>query len=716
MRIFLSHSTSGADAKKIESIAFKLRKEGHDVFYDRDTIEGGTGFDDHISREIAACGYFVFFISPRSVSGRYAQTELKYAKKKWPNPEGHVLPVMLAETPSEDIPAYLDSVVSILKTRGDFATEVSDTIVARLADLDEDCKPDEADPKDVATGVSDLIDALSSSRKMKDASKTERAEVAEKIKKLAEFIRCNFHPQKDAVLAGARLQRVIGTGNFGTIWEAEDVTTGATVAVKVFRLERLAEGQMLARFKRSIRAMTLLSEEKRKARADSQRGQVVGFHHADDSGLAFSMTLLAGGNLENVDRFGWTTERKIEVMLSVCEAIEYAHRNGVIHRDIKPANIVLNEKQQPVLTDFDISDIKWATSLSTTVEGGLGTPVFAAPEQLENADLASEISDIYSLGRLLYYLLLERSPGYQIEADPSLENLKSHPAALVAIVRRATQFDPKRRYHTVSDMMTALEKSKSGAAAFEARLHLMKRAVRRNWALLLIALLVAGGATTFAFYQRKSAEMARTSENIALENARLAKQNEEAARKQSELSEKLANTLRDMDNLKNQKQNLAERRTLAEQKLAVIVEKLEATPEKSRAYKQLSAEKETLEKEIAEITRKQTELTAKIDALKTQIEKDYPKQPRIKHVSAPAQSETGECDGYNCQAAGLCKFKDGKCVATEEGCRNSAWCEVLGDCKAENGKCVATEEGCRKSSIACKEWGQCNAENGVCVR
>jgi chromosome segregation ATPase len=237
-------------------------------------------------------------------------------------------------------------------------------------------------------------------------------------------------------------------------------------------------------------------------------------------------------------------------------------------------------------------------------------------------------------------------------------------------------------------MMTALEKSKTGAAAFEARLHLMKRAVRRNWALLLIALLIAGGATTFAFYLRKSAELARASENIALENARFAKQNEEAVRKQSELSEKLANTLRDMDILKNQKQNLAERRTLAEQKLAVIVEKLEATPQKSRAYKQLSAEKETLEKEIAEITRKQTELSAKIDALKTQIEKDYPKQPRVKKGPASTQSETGSCDGFNCQAYGLCKFKDGKCVATEEGCRNSSWCKDYGLCKAEKGECV----------------------------
>jgi serine/threonine protein kinase len=131
------------------------------------------------------------------------------------------------------------------------------------------------------------------------------------------------------------------------------------------------------------------------------------------------MELLHGGNLDEVDKLGWALARKLEVMSRVCMAVAYSHANGVIHRDVKPANIVLNYQGQPVLTDFDIADVKFATSMSTTVEGGLGTPVFAAPEQLEDADLANERSDVYSLGRLLLYLLIERSPGYQVDAVES---------------------------------------------------------------------------------------------------------------------------------------------------------------------------------------------------------------------------------------------------------------------------------------------------------
>ena len=101
----------------------------------------------------------------------------------------------------------------------------------------------------------------------------------------------------------------------------------------------------------------------------------------------------------------------------------------------------------------DISDIKFVTRLSVADRQGLGTPVFAAPEQLEEGDQATERSDVYSLGRLLYFLLLGRSPGYQVERDPQLENLAEFPAPLVQVVRRATQFDPLRRYANVDEMM-----------------------------------------------------------------------------------------------------------------------------------------------------------------------------------------------------------------------------------------------------------------------
>lgn len=297
--------------------------------------------------------------------------------------------------------------------------------------------------------VTELVERLAEQRKAGSLSGQIRAasesdsELSARIDWLVSTIKRRFAPREGSQVAGAVLVRVVCSGNFCTIWHAEDADTSERVAVKIFRLERLSEGQMLSRFRRSIRAMRRLGEKKRLGKRDDTRGQIVRYRAEDDSGLAFAMDYLSQGNLVDVNQRGWSLERKLEVMLSVSSAVRYAHQNGVIHRDIKPANIVLDDDKQPVLTDFDIADIKWATSLSTTMEGGLGTPVFAAPEQLVDAELATEATDVYRLGRFLYDLLLERSPGYEVEKDPSLDNLSDQRPALVEIVRKATQYYPQ---------------------------------------------------------------------------------------------------------------------------------------------------------------------------------------------------------------------------------------------------------------------------------
>ena len=103
------------------------------------------------------------------------------------------------------------------------------------------------------------------------------------------------------IVAGAKLLRVVGTGNFGIIWHAETLDGGERVAVKVFRLERLAEGQMLWRFRRSIQAMRRLGERKRQSKRSDTRGKIVRYRDEDASGLAFAMDYLSEGNLEDVE-------------------------------------------------------------------------------------------------------------------------------------------------------------------------------------------------------------------------------------------------------------------------------------------------------------------------------------------------------------------------------------------------------------------------------
>jgi chaperonin cofactor prefoldin len=179
---------------------------------------------------------------------------------------------------------------------------------------------------------------------------------------------------------------------------------------------------------------------------------------------------------------------------------------------VKPSNVVLDEDGRPTLTDFDIADIQFVTTAEGV--GGLGTPVFAAPEQLEDAANSTELSDVYGLGRLLYFLLLERSPGIQVEADPSLDNLRRFPTPLVSVVRRATQVDPARRYPNVEDMIAELERHETRWARVRAQAQRAWRwANRSRLALAMFTMMTIGLVLQWGVATR---ERARLNELTAL--------------------------------------------------------------------------------------------------------------------------------------------------------------------------------------------------------
>lgn len=356
---------------------------------------------------------------------------------------------------------------------------------------------------------------------------TSRGVAAGEIDRHTRFLRSSPIVSAGSVVAGARLERELGRGNFGTVWLSRQIGSGAVVATKIFNLDRLGDGVMLWRFRRSIRAMALLGKSR------GVPASVPRLVEVSEDTLAFSMTYLNGGTLEQVERRGWSLATKLSIFAKVCQAAEFAHSVGIIHRDIKPANILLGPDASPVLVDYDIADIRFVTQLSVA-HGGLGTPIFAAPEQLEKAEYADERSDIYSLGRLLHYLLLEGSPGYQIERDPTLDNLRNCSAALVAIVRRATQWDPRRRFPTVGALLAELSRCQTGLAAVRARALGTQRWVRHNALLLAIAGTISIFSMGIAVLQRDYANV--QAELVASKDGflRLARVEQGAARTSAE--------------------------------------------------------------------------------------------------------------------------------------------------------------------------------------
>jgi hypothetical protein len=117
MKIFVSHSRT--ESRMADSITLALRSEGHVVFLDRDSLTAGSSYHRRIVRAVNESEIFIFLISPASVArGRYTLAELDFARKKWPDPNGCVLPVMARKTPLKRIPEYLKA-VTILEPDGD---------------------------------------------------------------------------------------------------------------------------------------------------------------------------------------------------------------------------------------------------------------------------------------------------------------------------------------------------------------------------------------------------------------------------------------------------------------------------------------------------------------------------------------------------------------------------------------------------------------------
>lgn len=135
MRIFISYSTP--DHAVAEEIQLALLGEGHDVFFDKDSLPAGGNYHARINNAIALADAIIFLVTPSSVApGSYALTELKFARNRWPHPKGRVLPVRLLSTPWDKIPAYLKS-VTVLEPSGNIAAEV----LAAVASLPTDQAP-----------------------------------------------------------------------------------------------------------------------------------------------------------------------------------------------------------------------------------------------------------------------------------------------------------------------------------------------------------------------------------------------------------------------------------------------------------------------------------------------------------------------------------------------------------------------------------------------
>ncbi len=233
-----------------------------------------------------------------------------------------------------------------------------------------------------------------------------------------------------AALAGRYcIERELGQGGMATVYLAEDLKHGRKVAVKVLRPE-LAAVLGAERFVQEIKTTAALQHPHILPLFDS--GQADGF-------LYYVMPYVEGETLR--DKLNRETQLGIDeavrITTEVADALDYAHRHGVIHRDIKPENILLHDGR-PMVADFGIALAVSAAAGARMTETGLslGTPHYMSPEQATAEKDLTNRSDIYSLGSVLYEMLTGNPPHVGATAQQIIMKIVTEEAAPVTKLRR----------------------------------------------------------------------------------------------------------------------------------------------------------------------------------------------------------------------------------------------------------------------------------------
>ena len=339
---------------------------------------------------------------------------------------------------------------------------------------------------------------------------------------------------------------LLGTGAFGSVWQARDAELGREVAVKLPRSGRFTGPAEEERFLREARCAARLHHPGVVAIYDVGR---------DQDTLYIVSELVRGESLaERLRKERLSFREAAELVAHAADALEYAHRQGVVHRDVKPSNILLGPDEpagggrRPRIMDFGLA-LRDAGEVTMTVDGQvLGTPAYMSPEQIRDPHAVDGRSDVYSLGVILYELLTGELPFRgmtrmllaQVVSDaprPPRRLNDRIPRDLETICLKSLAKERGRRYRTAAALAADLRRWLAGepiAARPVGRLERLWLWVKRNRALVAVGGLgvaalaavtgapaamalvaVAVGSLLFALHKAKAAaELSRTVEDV----------------------------------------------------------------------------------------------------------------------------------------------------------------------------------------------------------
>jgi serine/threonine protein kinase len=241
---------------------------------------------------------------------------------------------------------------------------------------------------------------------------------------------------------------IIGQGGMGVVYRGIQMSLNRPIAIKLLRCGDGAAYAFEERFRREAIAMGQLTHPNIVA--------VYDFECIEKDYLFFVMEYVEGTDLAEIMRTGGMTPQLTMLLLpQICNALEYAHSRGIVHRDIKPANVMVTRRGEVKVTDFGLAKrFDQMNSFVTVTNMIMGTPEYAAPEQVDAHREVDHRADVYALGVMMYQMLtgqLPRGawspPSTKPGVDPRLDG----------VVIKAMMHDRNQRYQSITELRRAVE-------------------------------------------------------------------------------------------------------------------------------------------------------------------------------------------------------------------------------------------------------------------
>lgn len=260
-----------------------------------------------------------------------------------------------------------------------------------------------------------------------------------------------------------RIEARIGRGGMATVYRAHQPSMNRQVALKVIPYDEMDEKDEFRR--------RFAQEAEVVARLEHIHILPVYAYGVAEGKAYLAMRLLSGGSLSDLLTDGaLPLDEAAEIFGQIARGLAYAHSKGLIHRDLKPSNILLDDTGNAYLTDFGLA--KWIVDAPELTKTGniVGTPAYMSPEQLRG-EMIDHRADIYSMGIILYHMVVGRPP-FEISSSDIVSLIYQHlekippapseinpiiPKAVEAVIMRALEKDPDRRYDNVRQMADELD-------------------------------------------------------------------------------------------------------------------------------------------------------------------------------------------------------------------------------------------------------------------